>query len=60
MKRVAWLMLPLLLIATRGEMQSAPVSSGYSVPEVVVTATRTEMDKKNIPAAVEVITRADI
>lgn len=60
MKKVAWLLLPLLLVATRGQMQAATSGSEYSVPEVVVTATRTDMDKKNIPAAVEVITRADI
>jgi outer membrane receptor for ferrienterochelin and colicins len=60
MKKVAWLMLPLVLVAARGQMQAASAGNEYSVPEVVVTATRTDMDKKNIPAAVEVITRADI
>ena len=37
--------------------ESAPE---YSASEVVVTATKTDIDKKNLPSAVEVITRRDI
>lgn len=58
MKKLACLIL-LMGIASQGPV-SAASETDVTLPEVVVTATRTDIDKKNVPSAVEVITRQDI
>lgn len=50
---VTFLTVPAVVVAASGEKQNLET---YTLPEVVVTATRTNQDVQKIPAAVQVIT----
>ena len=54
---VTFLTVPAVVVAASGEKQNLET---YTLPEVVVTATRTDQDVQKIPAAVQVITEKQI
>lgn len=62
MNKKAYITLLSLLIS--GQIAQAQAQEqdleAFSMPEILVTATRTDMDKKNISSAVEVITQEEI
>lgn len=58
MKKNSRLLLACLLMMAPARIQAEPAET--TLPEVVVTATRTDVDIKNLPSAVEVISRKDI
>lgn len=60
MKKKTLLALLALTLSTPYTYAEEMVPDEFTLPEIVVTATKTDIDKKLVPASVEVITQADI
>jgi iron complex outermembrane receptor protein len=59
-KNHSLLFLAVALLATNGSQTSALAAEAYDLPEVVVTATRTDREVEKIPSYVQIVTAEEI